>query len=177
MKKRISIFLLSLIMILIFALPVYANDSYKDNYYDGSEDYVQYDNLAEAFEAFEKTIVLDEWYEWFNNLTPEEQATINYRPKDFLETQSNKYGIDYTNKITVIQVDPLMTTNDTKSDFFKTEDMSIMATLPTSGWELPYNPSFWNSSSVRPYANCYCYALNVVTNTQGGMNPGDLAGK
>lgn len=152
MKKRLSILLLSLIMILVFVLPVYANDSYdKDIYYESNGDYVQYDNLADAIDAFEKTIVLDEWYEWFNSLTPEEQETINYRPKGFLETQSNKYGIDYTNNLTVIQVDPLMTTNDTKSDLSMTENKNIMATkLPTSGWELPYNPSYWNSSSVRP---------------------------
>ncbi|WP_313339565.1 hypothetical protein [Sedimentibacter sp.] len=176
MKKRITMFLLSLIMMLVFALPVYA-DSYENPYYESNEDYLQYDNLAEAFEAFEKTIVLDEWYEWFNKLTPEEQETINYRPKNFEETQSDKYRNDYTNASTVIQVDPLMTTNDKKSDLLKTEDVGIMATLPTSGWELPYNPSFWNSSSVKPYTNCYCYALNVVTVWDKGMNPGYLSGK
>lgn len=44
---------------------------------ENNEDYVQYNNLDE----FEKTIVLDEWYEWFNSLTPEEQAKISYRPE------------------------------------------------------------------------------------------------
>lgn len=178
MKKTTQISLLIVIMSLVFALPVYANNFASDADYYSNEEYIQYDNLSEAFEEFEKTIVLDEWYEWFNALTPEEQATVNYRPENFAETQRNKYGIDTSNILTVIPVNPSMTTNDTKSGFLKTEDMSIMtATLPTSGWELPYNPSYWNSSSVRPYANCYCYALNVKTNMPGGMNPGALAGK
>lgn len=178
MKKTTQISLLIVIMSLVFALPVYANNFASDADYYSNEEYIQYDNLSEAFEEFEKTIVLDEWYEWFNALTPEEQATVNYRPENFAETQRNKYGIDTSNILTVIPVNPSMTTNDTKSGFLKTEDMSIMtATLPTSGWELPYNPSYWNSSSVRPYANCYCYALNVKTNMPGGMNLGALAGK
>jgi len=96
MKKRTSISLLAVIMLLVFTLPVYANDSASDVYYDSNEEYIQYDNLAEAFE---KTIVLDEWYEWFNALTPEEQAMINYRPQNFAETQRSRYGIDTQEQI------------------------------------------------------------------------------
>lgn len=44
---------------------------------ENNEDYVQSNNLDEL----EKINALNDWYEWFNSLTPEEQAKISYRPK------------------------------------------------------------------------------------------------
>ena len=53
--------------------------------------------------------------------------------------------------------------------------------LPTSGYEIDYNPSIWNQDSdVRLNTNCYSYALNnqVVpgTNELWYMRPGEYVG-
>ena len=41
--------------------------------------------------------------------------------------------------------------------------------LPLSGYELDYNPDYWNGEDVKDY-NCYAYALN--TKNHGYMQPG-----
>lgn len=53
-------------------------------------------------------------------------------------------------------------------------DLSVFsANLPTSGYEINYEPNTWNNFSVGSY-NCYAYSLN--TKEYGSMQPGQSIG-
>ncbi|MCQ2797704.1 MAG: hypothetical protein MJ241_04560 [Bacilli bacterium] len=47
-------------------------------------------------------------------------------------------------------------------------DMFFWNALPTSGYEMPYDPSLWNRSSVVGSLNCYSYAINNQTDDFDG---------
>ena len=52
--------------------------------------------------------------------------------------------------------------------------------LPLSGSEIAYEPDSWNAEAVRPYTNCYNYALNKKNEIPEGiyyrMQPGETGG-
>lgn len=53
--------------------------------------------------------------------------------------------------------------------------------LPTSGYEIPYNPGSWNNNAnVLLYSDCYNYALNIPADgslaATKSLQPGQLAG-
>ena len=182
-KKKSFIAVIMLLLSIIFinsTMPVLAYSSTTNNV-DTYEEY-QYESIEEAMAAFETTIVLDEWYARFNSLTPEEQATINYRPPLFVETQKNIYGIDV----------PVLPSNE-QPVFYRAEiseewlnqsegnidtrrnETPVRNSLPINGYELPYYPAYWNQPSIKNYANCYTYALGGYSNNYGGLDPGMLA--
>lgn len=98
------------------------------------------------------------WLNWFNSLSPEAQKTINYRPAELME-QDN----DITYTFSAAAVVPTLRA-------------AYTAMMVTGGYELPYDPTYWNSSSVIDRANCYAYIWNLVANAPGAkLNPGALA--
>ena len=56
---------------------------------------------------------------------------------------------------------------------FENKDSKKQPVLPTSGSELPYEPSYFNSISYMK--NCYCYAFNI-TSSSGPVSPGNSWG-
>lgn len=50
----------------------------------------------------------------------------------------------------------------------------VASLLPTGGGEPVYNFNYWEENKL--YANCYIYAMDVITSTVGGVNPGHYGG-
>ncbi|MBF0442077.1 MAG: hypothetical protein HQK54_09245 [Oligoflexales bacterium] len=71
----------------------------------------------------------------------------------------------------------------------ESDDSVVAGALPTSGFEVPYQPNLWNDNpKILAKTNCYAYALNLVRDPvtqrpiplQNGvfaLQPGQLAGK
>lgn len=97
-----------------------------------------------------------EWWERFNSLTPEQQARINFRPN----TGARKSG------------DPLPQETQGRLEGISTPYAARL--LPVGGGEPVYNYSYWEEH--KEYANCYIYAMDVITSTKGGANPGHYGG-
>lgn len=56
---------------------------YNTTYGDIEEDY------NKCIEELEKTVDLDEWYAWFDSLSPDNQEKVNFRPAGFYEHQQD----------------------------------------------------------------------------------------
>jgi hypothetical protein len=109
-----------------------------------------------------------EWLQWYNNLTDSVKEMISYEPLE-LETQNQvddifSYNI-YMYKLPILEkiLDyiPSMYANNL---------------LPTSGYEPAYNPTYWNKAENIGRANCYAYAMYVLCNNEGKLQPGDMSG-
>ena len=118
-----------------------------------------------------------EWLEKFNSLSLEEQLSVNHRPREVVEyLSSNKKSLDILEDVVYIE-------NISYSSNYSHGTREIVPSDPgsggmvTGGYELAYNPSYWNGSRIK-YANCYYYAMNVVSssNNINHQQPGYLAG-
>ena len=86
MKKVLSFCIIAAMM--LGMIPSIVKAEIRDN------DVLPASGIADAFAEFEKTVDLDEWFSWFNSLTPEEQKSVNYRPSNFGEIERTVYGKD-----------------------------------------------------------------------------------
>jgi len=132
MKKLLSIFL-AMLMLSVICVPAFAAEN------DTS-----------------KTAAEEQWWEWFNSLSQEEQACINFRPSNAAKTADNSLPAE--------------------TESWQAEEPFALAAslLPTGGGEPVYNYSYWEQNKL--YANCYIYAMDVITSTVGGANPGHYGG-
>lgn len=88
----------------------------------------------------------EKWWEWFNSLTPEQQACINFRPSTNAKTADNSIPRE--------------------TEIHQGDESSLSpfaGLLPTGGGEPVYNYEYWESH--KKYANCYIYAIDVITTT------------
>ena len=97
-----------------------------------------------------------EWWDWFNSLPADIQQRINFRPG------SNKRQSESTQETGLSQGAEV------------SELSSRASLLPTGGGEPVYNFNYWEENKL--YANCYIYAMDVITSTVGGVNPGHYGG-
>lgn len=114
-----------------------------------------------------------EWLTWFNSLSAENQHYINYRPSELSGYKYEKESY---------QVSILNTYN---TSFNPNTDLSLTGNitddlgnkiLPIGGYEIKYNPTYWNTNRLR--ANCYTYALNyLATTNMMTQQPGYASGK
>lgn len=120
-----------------------------------------------------------EWLVFFNSLTPSEQLTINYRPSAL-----EKYNYEKPQDLILKNI--LLNTPTNADSIIPfgpvTPDPPGPSTiLPVSGYELPYNPTYWSVYTLR--ANCYYYSINsktsfdIVTSSQKDtVQPGYAGG-
>ncbi|WP_019133669.1 hypothetical protein [Kallipyga massiliensis] len=108
-----------------------------------------------------------DWLRWFDSLPSEEQQYVNYRPSE-LDGYSYEKNNKYFNPLDLHFIFP------DEADIFTSGSITTFGVnpqdpgnkiLPLSGYELKYNPQYWNSYKDR--ANCYTYALNYLA----GKNP------
>lgn len=114
---------------------------------------------AEEYEVNQDGTVISseaEWWERFNSLTPDQQARINFRPN-----RASRKSIEALPKETTAQLEGSHT-------------LYAANLLPVGGGEPVYNYSYWESH--KEYANCYIYAMDVITSTYGGADPGAYGG-
>lgn len=113
-----------------------------------------------------------EWLEWFNSLPYEDQIAINYRPYEL--TQYLNQGNELFEELfELVEVDlPNIEPNElVPSD-------PGAGGMVTGGYELSYNPNYWNDSTRIKKANCYYYAMNALSNSTSlsTQQPGYKAG-
>ena len=109
-----------------------------------------------------------EWLEWFNSLTYEEQITVSYRPAEIIEYLEGDNTI-LPELQDLVRIDsPQIGTNSVNP-----YDPGGGGTMVVGGYELAYNPSYWNGSRINK-ANCYYYVMNVVSSStdKGKQQPG-----
>ena len=98
----------------------------------------------------------EQWWDWFNSLSAEEQACINFRPSSGARAAEENLP------------------SETEASQGNGVSSAAVSLLPTGGGEPVYNYSYWETNKL--YANCYIYAMDVITSTVGGANPGHYGG-
>lgn len=111
------------------------------------------------------------WLEWFNSLSYEEQLTINYRPYEILNYLNDNQEL-YSELMKLIEIDK----ENAVPNYMVPNDPGDTK-MPTGGYELAYNPSYWNGTRINK-ANCYYYVMNVVSvsSNKSHHQPGYMAG-
>lgn len=164
MKKLVSI-------VLAFIIILIPNNNFAKT--NNTEDVVK--EILSSDSISDET---KEWLTWFNGLSAEEQQYINYRPFELDDYNYEKEYVGnfktYTNEF-----------SDFSSRIF--EDNMILPMghihddlgykiLPVGGYEIAYNPTYWNKNRLR--ANCYTYALNyLASKNKASQQPGYASGK
>ena len=124
-----------------------------------------------------------EWLEWFNNLSTEDQFSVNYRPYEVIQFLRSKPDRIPNELLAVYHIDncepvPESFLSIASGGFNKTSlPFGNKSTMPTGGYELAYVPSFWNMF-YNNKANCYTYALNFATSSTSlsAQQPGVKSG-
>lgn len=109
-----------------------------------------------------------EWIEWFNSLTYEEQITVSYRPAEIIEYLNGDNAI-----LPELRALDRIDNPQIETDAVIPNDPGGGGTMVVGGYELAYNPSYWNGSRINK-ANCYYYVMNVVSSStdKGKQQPG-----
>ena len=125
-------------------------------------------NVVKADENQEYSEETQEWLTWFNSLSFEERVTVNYRPAELL-LDPNYNEISFLEAATVVSSSGI--------NEYIPDDPGTGGTMVVGGYELSYNPSYWNGWRIN-YANCYLYALNFVSSSTSfsTQQPGYKAG-
>lgn len=119
-----------------------------------------------------------DWLRWFDSLSAEEQKYINYRPLELngYSYEKNSTNLDslYPSLFLPDETDNLI--NSPFRVFGVNPQDPGNKILPLSGYELKYNPGYWNKYNNR--ANCYTYALNYISGQNlATQQPGYASGK
>lgn len=150
-KKTLSMISLMLFFTLLMSTVVFAADDVEKSVtYDG--------RTYNASELSKETL---DWLEWYNALPDDLKEMVSHEPAE-LSLQTETYTI-----CTTVDADAPTTNYPIP---FATQ------LLPTSGYEPSYNPSYWNKDENIKRANCYAYAMDVLKDTEGKLQPGELAG-
>lgn len=118
-----------------------------------SEQGIVFDGVFHQKDALSDTTI--EWLNWYNELSAEQQEMVSYVPSDLLNAQTLRGAIE---AIEAVYPD----------DNFSVKSSETGAPV--------YNPDWWNDSSRIKKANCYAYAMDVIQNFEGKLQPGQLAG-
>ena len=132
--------------------------------------YTQLVNTVEAVESpFSKETI--EWLEWFNSLPYEEQQAINYVPCELVDYLDGKSSCSNEQLELADFNSSLISPNQNLPNDPGAGGMSV------GGYEFSYNPSYWNGTRINK-ANCYYYAMNVVSSStnKNHQQPGYKAG-
>lgn len=149
-KKALSMISVMLIFSLLMSTVVFAAD--KD---DKSVTY-----NGQTYNASELSKETLDWLEWYNALPDDLKEMVSHEPTE-LSSTTQTYAIG--------------TTVDAGAPAIN-YPMPFATLLPTSGYEPSYNPTYWNKDENIRRANCYAYAMDVLKNTEGKLQPGELAG-
>lgn len=119
-----------------------------------------------------------EWLVWFNNLSAKSQQYINFRPFELSGYNYEKNYIEnpYSYSDEFSNANVRTHNNDMILPKGKISDDLGNKILPIAGYEIEYNPTYWNTNRLR--ANCYTYALNyLATTNRKSQQPGYASGK
>lgn len=100
------------------------------------------------------------WLNWYNSLPTDLKETISYEPTELRELFSPELTFNA----------PIEYADELSFPF------SAQSYLPTGGYELAYNPNFWNNDANIRRANCYAYVMNILTSREGKLQPEELSG-
>lgn len=96
-----------------------------------------------------------EWLNWYNELSDNQQEMVSYVPSELLDAQVLRSAIKAIDAV------------------YPNDNLSVKSS--ETGAPV-YNPDWWNDSSRIKKANCYAYAMDVIQNFEGKLQPGQLAG-
>lgn len=114
-----------------------------------------------------------EWLTWFNSLSAEDQQYISYRP---FELDGYNYEKEYIENNELNDINSKIFDDKIILPMGKIPDNLGSKILPVGGYEIKYNPTYWNNNRLR--ANCYTYALNyLATTNRDSQQPGFASGK
>ncbi|WP_311532458.1 hypothetical protein, partial [uncultured Anaerococcus sp.] len=176
MKKRFTLLIAMVMLLTAMATNVFASSANNNSevspkewqeWFNGLSKEEQLSvnyELAQSQQALRLSDEDIEWLNWYNSLSKEEQLAVNYVPSQVLKVFS-------ANEVSKVNIDDLKLKEETK------ETIGLRSTkMPTGGYEFKYDPSYWNEK--KEYANCYAYALNVVSRTRGHkLQPGEISGR
>ncbi len=115
------------------------------------------------------------WLEWFNSLSDEDKICVNYRPSEvceYLRLHSDTIPEVLTDVVRIdsgYYIEDCLSYDTWGSPYNPRGTNEIVLPpdgsggMTTGGYELTYNPSYWNTTARKPKANCYTYALNFLT--------------
>ena len=120
------------------------------------------DLRSEVFDSFSEET--KEWIRKFESLPYDAQMMVSYRPYELVHSSYElkiNYGVYSNSPSSIVPVDP----------------GPGGVGLPIGGYELDYNPSYWNGAR-KDKANCYFYAMNEVGTSSDirTQQPGFLSG-
>lgn len=162
MKKIFSI-ILAITIILSLGTNVFAaetGNTEKMGNYDSLTGLIWEDGTENPWADFSPDLI--EWLSWYNSLSEDEQLAVNYWPAELGSRM-------LTEQTTVISA--------TEANSFENKISSFSAAekMPTGGYELPYNQTYWDEKVN--YANCYAYSMNVISTTEyHKLQPGEVSG-
>lgn len=166
MKKLISI----IVALCVFIIPINTFAGVENTTKDVVQEIIENDKISKETK---------EWLLWFNNLSAQEQQYINYRP---LELEGYNYektyfdDNDFSDKYLEINDVLLKGINNEITPTYLVPNDFGNKILPIGGYELKYNPTYWNKNRKR--ANCYTYALNYLAGTHNAtQQPGYKSGQ
>lgn len=150
MKKLLNLFL----VLCIILLPSNALASSENSFNNVADNILNDENISED---------IKDWFLWFNNLNAYEQSKINYRP---VELSKYNYEKNINFNASFLDTNFIL---DRAIHEYSLIPMSPVhpdignRILPIAGYELKYNPTYWNKNRYK--ANCYTYALNFLATT------------
>lgn len=150
MKKFLAVIASMLVLTLMVSSVAFAAD--------GTNCTVTYN--GQSFETSELSQETLDWLDWYNALPDDLKEMVSHEPEELATTIS--YATDAT---------------EDAANWDVNEPIPFASLLPTSGYEPVYNPSYWNKDENIRRANCYAYAMDVLKNTEGKLQPGDPSGK
>ena len=150
MKKFLAVIASMLVLTLMVSSVAFAAD--------GTNSTVTYN--GQSFETSELSQETLDWLDWYNALPDDLKEMVSHEPEELATTIS--YATDAT---------------EDAANWDVNEPIPFASLLPTSGYEPVYNPSYWNKDENIRRANCYAYAMDVLKNTEGKLQPGDPSGK